>query len=66
MICQNQELFEKSEKYLQNYYLRFNRIFKPAKDTVKIPLDLIPLQSNFETGYRFSSKITAFYISIQE
>ena len=47
--------------------LIFTAIFyKQSKDTVKIPLKLMRPQSYSDTGYRFSSNITAFYITIKE
>jgi len=45
---------------------KVERIFKPIKDTVKIPLEMITPQYYSETGYRFGKQVTAFYISIEE
>jgi len=36
------------------------------KDVVKIPLQMIMPQYYSETGYRFGTNVTAFYINIKE
>jgi len=36
------------------------------KDVVKIPLQMITPQYYSETGYRFGTNVTAFYINIKE
>ena len=44
----------------------FGEFFKLSKDIVKIPIKFISTQWYSDTGYRFGSNITAFYIKIEE
>ena len=65
----NQEFFEVNLFHIcydshEWYHKWFYSQFK--KDVAKIPLQMINDKNYSETGYRFGTNVTAFYINIKE